>query len=1001
MAGDFDSLLTLGERQRFDAALQKLAGTPEPEMRRGTGPSERATRRPTSYEERIWLAQQQQPEALKHVVAFRLSGDLDLARLALAIEEVVRACPNLNARYRFDEDGELHKQLACDDSQPLRVLRVDTLEEAIGHVLARQAASFDSERDPPCEALVLAGPRETILALILHRILDEACPAAELLRGIAQAYGRNPIDILARPERDDLQTTAAPSDEHDAMLPDWARRSPAGPRPAILDQTGSTWPAPTRAMAARHAASIGGEALGAGSPDADQDRALLARLAAQFARFVSALSGRQEIGLLVRPPQGAQSGEGGPLVAGGGWIGLVVDGQAPAEATSRDILGGLARAGADPASRSGRADARRRPTVRVSWLAEPAELLPIAGVSVRRLALPTPEPQPDLALAVGRDAEGGLTLELTTGQELSPAVGPFLLERFVAWIADPRTALPGPAALPGSAPARTDLSAGRSDTPADAITALILDEFREALGAPQMGADDDFFDHGGHSLIATRIIGRLLGRHGVELHFNDLFSHPSAAALARKARRAQISGEEPARETAEEAAASAPLSLAQMSLWKAYAAFGFNEIFNLPFALDFLEPVDEELFARAFGDVLERHPGLRSLFREEGGEVRQVVVPVAELPRYKWFWPSRESEGLDRRDEARHHFELARELPFRLRFLIDPATGRQVLSFLFHHIVLDEWSVNLMMDEIGYCYRMRAAGGLPVWSDAPPAFDAFARLQKAAGVDATHVGYWADALRGAPKPQPILPRKADGSPDGTQASAAGGWVELKLNRQTSEGLYALARQNSASLFNVVYAGIAAALRQLGSLSELVIGTSASGRSDAAFFDTVGYFTTVVAHRIRFDDGMSLGELVGRVKNTINESMPYTEIPIDLVEEALGMTPGRDHLFEVFIQIHAKNKLNGVLELPGGGTIAYRQVDPDRHESMLGLHFEVMEETLDGERSIRVLMSYRSEHYGPQEVERIRATTGAVFALMAEQEASRLRLDALAARLPQG
>jgi len=109
------------------------------------------------------------------------------------------------------------------------------------------------------------------------------------------------------------------------------------------------------------------------------------------------------------------------------------------------------------------------------------------------------------------------------------------------------------------------------------------------------------------------------------------------------------------------------------------------------------------------------------------------------------------------------------------------------------------------------------------------------------------------------------------------------------------------------------------------------------------------------------------------------SAKYTDIPIDLMEEALGMEPGRDHLFEVFIQIHAKNKLNGAINGPGGSQIRFRQIDPDKHESLLGLQFEVMKEEIDKERSIRVLMSYRSDHYTPQQVERLRKTTSDVFA----------------------
>lgn len=993
MAADFDHVLTHAEQRRLDAALQKLSGA--------ASRSEPAETAPSEYEEHFWLAQQQVPEAvLKHVVACRLTGEPDLARLVGAVRDVVRVWPDLNARFRFSEDGELHKRFAGEEGRVVRLIRAETPEQAVAAILDRQAASWDSDGEPPFEVLLISCPQETILALVLHRILEAAHPAAQLLQALGQAYAGEPIAPAptAGVRAPGLPLLAA--GEASAMLPAWMRRSGVAVS-EVVDFGNLSAARPEPALAGRYGAAITLEALNGLSPDA-ADQAVLAHLAALFARYLAALSGKCEIDLLMPSRQAGQIGDPPSSVTGGDAFLLTVDGRAPAEAIAsaiRDGLGQAANAPVLPTQRVGRAE---RPVLFVNWLGTPADTLQIPGVSVERLPLPTLETRPDLAFAVGRGKQGGVAVELVTGQGLSPRIGPVLLERFLAWLREGEVALPGvsPGVVAGNPQGG---NATVAEEPAvDAVAALILTEFRAALNAPELGADDDFFDHGGHSLIATRIIGRLLSQHGIELHFNDLFSYPSAAALALKARRTGEAIPEPSPAAPIEEAPSAPLSLAQASLWKAYAAFGFNEIFNLPFALDFLEPVDEALYGRAFTDVLERHPGLRSLFRREGERIVQQVVPAAELPQYKWFWTSVESAGVDRRDEAVHHFDLAKELPFRLRFLIDPATGRQVLSFLFHHVVLDEWSVNLMMDEIAYCYRVRAAGGMPVWSDAPAPFHEFARLQDAAGVDQAHLGYWTQMLRGATQPQPILRRQDRAEPAGEEASAAGGWVEFKLDREVTEGLYALAKQSSASLFNVVYAGIAASLRQLGSLSELVVGTSASGRSDAAFFDTVGYFTTVVAHRICFDAAMSLGGLVGQVRNLVNESMLASEIPIDLVEEALGMTPGRDHLFEVFIQIHAKNKLNGELALPDGRSIAFRQVDPERHESMLGLHFEVMEEAdLSGERSIRVLMSYRSEHYGPKEVEKITATTSAVFTLMGRAGGAQVKLAELGAHLQAG
>ncbi|PMR73620.1 condensation protein [Billgrantia endophytica] len=530
------------------------------------------------------------------------------------------------------------------------------------------------------------------------------------------------------------------------------------------------------------------------------------------------------------------------------------------------------------------------------------------------------------------------------------------------------------------------------------IRDLLLEAFRQALGAPEMMADDDFFDFGGHSLIATRIIGQLLNVHGIEVHLNDLFSYPTAAALAEHARRLLGSRQhEPSAPAAPDT--PVPLALAQRSLWKVYEAFGFNEIFNIPFALRFLDPVNEPAFKRAFLDLLERHPGLRTLFVQRDGQVWQEVVPCNASSLYKWFWFSHETHLSELAVEASYRFDLARELPFRIRFMHDESSGQQVVSLLFHHIVLDEWSVNLMMEELEHAYRARVEGNVPSWQHQPPSFQAFALKQHAAGVSQAHLAYWTENLRDAPRGKP-LPAPEASSVREEPSSSTGGWAEYKLAQDVSRGLYVLAKRNGASLFNVVYAAIAASIHYLGALDELVIGTSASGRNDADFFDTIGYFTTVVAHRIAFPPNLTLAGLITQVKGTINESMPYSDIPIDLVEEALngGAEQGGDRMFEVFIQLHAKNKLNGAFRLQGGECIEFRQIDPEKSESLLGLQFEVLEEMIEGDESVRIMMSYRADHYGPEQVERIRLTVGETLARFARTPDDEVRLGRLEPRL---
>ncbi|MFB2594801.1 condensation domain-containing protein [Paracoccus sp. p4-l81] len=523
----------------------------------------------------------------------------------------------------------------------------------------------------------------------------------------------------------------------------------------------------------------------------------------------------------------------------------------------------------------------------------------------------------------------------------------------------------------------------------DQLTDVILAALREALGLPDLGPQDDFFDHGGHSLLATRVIGRLLDQHGIEIAFDDIFAHATAARLALRARTTApppLAQPDLAQPAAPQDFAKAPLSLAQQSLWKASAAHGHGAVFNLPFVLRFLAPVDEAVFAAAFRDLMIRHPVLRSLFIPTGDEVTQHVVPQPALDSYRWWWHSDDAGQASLATEAAHAFDLARELPVRLRFFRDK--DGQALSFLFHHIVLDEWSLSQLMAELGQAYAARASGRAPDWPNSPPPFHLFAQDQRQAADTAAHLAWWMDHLRDLPALPLPLPGRAS-APAGAEAR---GLLRLDLDPTLAEGLRRAARRLDASLFNLFHAAIAAAMHAIAGMDRLAVGTSASGRQAARWFDTVGYFTTVVCHNMRLDPQMTLTDLVAQSRDLVARSLPHSDVPIDLVEEALpgGPPPPGTHVFEVFIQIHAGNALNGALHGPAG-PIPYRQIEIGTPPSILPLHVEVMEDVTTPGRDLHLTLNHCARRFDAAQGRAILARMHRVLARIATPEGAALRL----------
>jgi len=504
----------------------------------------------------------------------------------------------------------------------------------------------------------------------------------------------------------------------------------------------------------------------------------------------------------------------------------------------------------------------------------------------------------------------------------------------------------------------------------DNIKDIILTEFRTSLDDSSIELDDDFFEVGGHSLLATRIIGNLMNNHGIEISFNDFFKFPSAEALAECASLNQSASnsmlEEEGISQRSISDEGAPLSFAQAFLWDAHIATGKCAIFNLPFAMRFDAEVDEEAFKLAFLDLLIRHTGLRTLFVDMDGGAVQRVIPEQDLSSYVWFWNSSEAGDASLESEAAYVFDLGKELPLRVRFFKDEQTGQQVLSFLIHHMVIDEWSLNNLMPELSKAYLARVQGLEPTWDKPANSIHDYATIQRERGVNAVDLAYWVERLQGATRGLDLATSDVGQLPADINPIEAN-WLEIDLGTHAHDVVSSISREQNSSIFSVVYSAIAQALHEAGNLKDLVIGTSASGRDDAKYFDSVGYFTTMVAHRVMFKPEQSFVELVQEVTQTINDSMPHATVPIDRVQRELGLDPKDGLMFDVYAQIHADNALYGALEQPDGDSIAYQQILPNKTESLFGLHFEMMENVVDGQRTLRLIVTYQTARYSAEQI----------------------------------
>ncbi|MFR9677000.1 non-ribosomal peptide synthetase, partial [Streptomyces sp. TR02-1] len=183
-----------------------------------------------------------------------------------------------------------------------------------------------------------------------------------------------------------------------------------------------------------------------------------------------------------------------------------------------------------------------------------------------------------------------------------------------------RSALPAPG---------RESTRGSGRAPSTREEAVLCDLFADVLGLDTVGADDDFFRLGGHSLVAARLSSRVRSVLGVEVGVAEVFRFPTASALACHLAVADRARSVLARCERPEVL---PLSAAQQRLWFLERTQGPNASYHVPFLLRLTGALEVSALRSALGDVMERHESLRTVFPESGDAPQQRVLqaPSAE-----------------------------------------------------------------------------------------------------------------------------------------------------------------------------------------------------------------------------------------------------------------------------------------------------------------------------------------------------------------------------------
>ena len=336
---------------------------------------------------------------------------------------------------------------------------------------------------------------------------------------------------------------------------------------------------------------------------------------------------------------------------------------------------------------------------------------------------------------------------------------------------------------------------------------------------------------------------------------------------------------------------SVPLSYGQQALWFVYQLAPQSPAYNFLYAARVTTPLDVPAFRCACHDLARRHPALQTRFLLQDGKPVQQIDPelTLDVPATDALSWSEEqlSNGCASGPTCPSTSNGGRRCGLNCS---SDAPSESVVLFVFHHILADLWSMDVLLQELPEIYAAQRQGRpskLP-----PPAanFADFVRAQLLSvhGPDGEKAwAYWQQQLSGE-LPVLNLPTDRPRPPVQTYNGTAHSWP---LSPTVVSRLRTFGRELKATPYIVMLAAFQVLLHRLSGQQDFSIGTAVADRRRPEWERLVGYLLNQVVFRADFTSERSFRELVEQTRDRMMEALDHQDFPFGLIVKRLQ--PRRD------------------------------------------------------------------------------------------------------------
>lgn len=454
----------------------------------------------------------------------------------------------------------------------------------------------------------------------------------------------------------------------------------------------------------------------------------------------------------------------------------------------------------------------------------------------------------------------------------------------------------------------------------------LADLWKAIFQLEQIGTNLNFFDIGGDSLLAIKLLSDIKDTFNVDLSITTIYSNPTIYELSTVIESSSMCASKMEIKPNYD---SYPLSSAQRRIYYASKMAGNSLVYNISGGLLIDSVLDERKTKNIFNKLVNEHSSFRTCFKIINDEPRQIISDTINLTIDVFRHKKVNVKNLINSYPKLFDLEVAPLIRIQIHYIDNKKT---LLLIDSHHIILDGLSLNILISQFCALYNNQTLDKEKIsYKDFTLCESEFNTSKKIKQIEKN----WLSIFDNTEIPIVNLPYDF---PVSQTKTFNGNTLQAKIEKNIFQKLEEIAKTNNVSPYVLFLSAFYVLLYKYTGQDTIIVGSPIAGRFDPALDNIIGMFVNNIPLIANIDSEIKFSDFINLIKNKVLTALDNQPYPYDMLVKALNVNVNSS-LFDVMFTYQNENK-----EFPRIENKPLEVVYANTHTSKFNLSLEILPNT---------------------------------------------------------